>query len=82
MRELAEAGLVIGESGAAPLAGLRRLLTEPGCSALRDAVRIAADSRVLLIATEGATDPDSYRRATADMQWPRTGERAEPGSDG
>jgi diaminopropionate ammonia-lyase len=82
VRELAESGLVIGESGAAPLAGLRRFITDPGCSRLRDAVRIGADSRVLLIATEGPTDPDSYRRAIADTQRPRTGGRAGRRSDG
>jgi diaminopropionate ammonia-lyase len=71
MRELAEAGMVIGESGAAPLAGLRRLITDQGCSPLRDAVCVGPDSRVLLIATEGPTDPASYRRATADMHRPR-----------
>jgi diaminopropionate ammonia-lyase len=65
IRELAAAGLTIGESGAAPLAGLRRLVADPGCRDLRDAVRIGPHSRVLLIATEGPTDPDSYRRATA-----------------
>ena len=46
MRELAEAGLRIGESGAAPLAALR--------SASIDA------ERPLLVATEGVTDPDAY----------------------
>jgi diaminopropionate ammonia-lyase len=55
VRELAGSGLVIGESGAAPLAGLRRLVSDPGCASLRDAVGIGPDSRVLLIATEGAT---------------------------
>jgi diaminopropionate ammonia-lyase len=64
IRELAEARLVIGESGAAPLAGLRSLTTDPDCAALRDAVGMGPDSRVLLIATEGATDPETYRRAT------------------
>jgi diaminopropionate ammonia-lyase len=42
MRELADAGMAIGESGAAPLAGLRHLDLPPG-------------SRVLLVATEGPT---------------------------
>ena len=32
MRELAAAGLAIGESGAAPLAALRALVTDPDCS--------------------------------------------------
>ncbi len=55
MRELAAAGLAIGESGAAPLAALRALAIEPGCAELREAVALGADSRVLLIATEGPT---------------------------
>ena len=46
MRELAAAGLRIGESGAAPLAALR-------------SERIGAE-RPLLVATEGVTDPDAY----------------------
>lgn len=49
MRDLAEMGLAVGDCGAAPLAALREF---PG---LRPA------SRVLLLATEGITDPDSYR---------------------
>ncbi len=65
VRELAEAGLAIGESGAAPLAALRTLVADPECSALRKSVSIRSDSRVLLIATEGPTDPESYRRALA-----------------
>lgn len=52
MRELATAGLRIGDSGAAPLAALRKLAPEPG-------------TRVALVATEGATDPEGYRRVTS-----------------
>ena len=63
MRELAAAGLVIGESGAAPLAALRQLVTDPVCEPLRAAAGVGAASRVLLVATEGATDPESYARA-------------------
>ncbi|MDT7713210.1 MAG: diaminopropionate ammonia-lyase, partial [Pseudonocardiales bacterium] len=63
MRELAGAGLEIGDSGAAPLAALRALVTEWQCMALRDAVALSEASRVVLIATEGPTDPEAYRRA-------------------
>ena len=63
MRELAATGLAFGECGAAPLAALRALVAEPECSTLRDAVALRPDSRVLLIATEGPTDPETYRRA-------------------
>jgi diaminopropionate ammonia-lyase len=53
MRELAAAGLAIGDSGAAPFAARRALgdEVEPG-------------TRVLLIATEGPTDPEGYAERT------------------
>jgi diaminopropionate ammonia-lyase len=60
MRELAAAGLAIGDSGAAPLAALRALATEPECAALRDALAVGPQIRVLLVATEGPTDPAAY----------------------
>jgi diaminopropionate ammonia-lyase len=65
MRELAAAGLAIGDCGAAPLAALRALATEPGCAALRDAASLGPESRVVLIATEGPTDPDGYAEAVS-----------------
>ena len=55
VRELRAAGLAIGESGAAPLAALRALMGESECDALRSVVGLGADSRVVLIATEGPT---------------------------
>jgi diaminopropionate ammonia-lyase len=60
VRELARAGLAIGESGAAPLAALRALCADRTC---RERLAVGARSRVVLIATEGATDPVSYRAA-------------------
>jgi diaminopropionate ammonia-lyase len=60
MRELAAAGLAIGDCGAAPLAALRVLAGEPECAPLRAAARLGPESRVALIATEGVTDPDGY----------------------
>ena len=55
VEDLGAAGLAIGESGAAPLAGLRALVTETECDALRTVAGLGADSRVVLVATEGAT---------------------------
>jgi diaminopropionate ammonia-lyase len=63
MRALAAAGLAIGDSGAAALAALVALRSDPDCEALRDAVGLRPDSRVLLVATEGPTDPDGYAAA-------------------
>jgi len=63
VHELAEAGLAIGESGAAPLPALRALVVDSECSSLRESVSLGPDSHVLLIATEGPTDPETYRHA-------------------
>ena len=63
VRELAAAGLAIGECGAAPLAALRRLAADPACAALREAAGLGPGTRALLVGTEGPTDPESYRRA-------------------
>ena len=65
VRELAAAGLAVGHSGAAPLAALKALATDQRCSELRDFVRLGAGSRVLLVATEGPTDPEAYARTLA-----------------
>lgn len=54
MRELADLGVVAGETGAASLAGLRALV-ETGALDVHG-------RRVLLLCTEGATDPVNYRR--------------------
>lgn len=61
IRELAGAGLPIGDCGAAPLAALGRLVDDPDCRPLRAAVRLGPASRVLWVATEGPTDPAAYR---------------------
>jgi diaminopropionate ammonia-lyase len=59
MRDLAAAGLRIGDSGAAPLAALRALVVDDACAPLREA---APAKTVVLIGTEGPTDPDGYAR--------------------
>jgi diaminopropionate ammonia-lyase len=61
MRELAGLGYAIGDCGAAPLAALRAMMTEPEGAALRAAAGLdEARARVLLVATEGVTDPAGY----------------------
>ena len=63
MRELAALGLAIGDCGAATLAALRTLARDPQCAELRATIRLAAETRILLIATEGRTDlPPTERR--------------------
>jgi diaminopropionate ammonia-lyase len=55
VRELSANGLTIGESGAAPLAGLRALQNDEDCRALREHLTTNQQTRALLIATEGTT---------------------------
>lgn len=57
MRDLAAAGVVAGETGAASLAGLGALLADPfGNAGLGD----LSTKSALVIVTEGATDPVAY----------------------
>jgi diaminopropionate ammonia-lyase len=65
MRTLAGLGLEIGDCGAATLAALAALAIEAGCAPLRDAVGLGPETRVLLVATEGASDPGGYRRVVS-----------------
>lgn len=59
MRDLADAAVASGETGAAALAGLEALLMDPqGDDALPDPM----NSTILIMVTEGATDPGAYER--------------------
>lgn len=63
MRLLAKHGVEAGECGGAGIGLLQRLMA-PGCPrALEARQRLGLDSssRVLLLSTEGATDPENYR---------------------
>lgn len=55
MRRFAEVGIVSGESGAASLAAALQLRDDTGSDVL------GADDTLLLLSTEGATDPVAYR---------------------
>jgi diaminopropionate ammonia-lyase len=63
MRQLAAAGLAIGDSGAASLAALRALTIDPAFAELREAIGLDDARGVLLVATEGPTDPEGYAAA-------------------
>ena len=58
-------GITSGESGASTLAGLLALLGRAECAPARERLRLDRDSSVLLINTEGATDPENYRRVVS-----------------
>lgn len=64
MRLLADAGVESGESGAAGLAGLLAVSAHPLAGVLREGLALDTDARVLLLSTEGATDPVAYERIT------------------
>jgi diaminopropionate ammonia-lyase len=66
MRLLARDGIVAGETGAAGLAGMLALLDVPSLGAARVELGLGPDTSVLLLCTEGATDPDAYRRLVGD----------------
>jgi len=66
MRALARAEIVAGETGAAGLAGLIELLTGPGNTQNRKALRLDERSCALIFVTEGATDPASYGRIVSE----------------
>lgn len=57
---LAGEGIVSGESGAAGLAGLLAVLDDPGAPDRRVALGLDDAATVLLVCTEGATDPGNY----------------------
>jgi len=59
MRALAAEGVVAGETGAAGAARLLELAADDG---LRAAAGLAATTRVVLLSTEGATDPANWER--------------------
>ncbi len=56
MRTLAVCGIISGETGAAALAGLEAVM------ASSNPLELGKESTVLVISTEGATDPAAYER--------------------
>lgn len=63
MRLMAEAGIVSGETGSAGLAGLLEAITDSDAAIdTRAFLQVDDTTRVLLLSTEGATDPASYER--------------------
>ncbi len=66
MRLLAADGIVAGETGAGGLAGMLALVREAELGGARRALGLGGDSRVLLLCTEGATDPEAYARLTTN----------------
>jgi diaminopropionate ammonia-lyase len=66
MALLAQDGVAAGETGAGGLAGMMALTSEPQAQDVGQELGIGADSTVLLLSTEGVTDPDAYERLLAE----------------
>ncbi len=62
MRELAGAGITSGETGASGLGGLLEILQGGHSAELKEKLGLNGNSRVLLLSTEGATDPANYEK--------------------
>jgi diaminopropionate ammonia-lyase len=62
MALLAHDGMVAGETGAGGLVGMMALISEAQAAAVGHELGIGPDSTVLLLCTEGATDPEGYKR--------------------
>jgi diaminopropionate ammonia-lyase len=65
MRLLGADGIVAGETGAGGLAGMLALVHDAALQEARRGLGLGTDSRVLLLCTEGVTDPEAYERLTA-----------------
>jgi diaminopropionate ammonia-lyase len=64
MRVLAEDGIEAGETGAGGLAGMLRITSGQDSEHVLAALGWGPGTRVLLLCTEGPTDPDAYLRLT------------------
>ena len=54
--------VISGESGAVTLGLLTTVLTQSSCRKIANALQLNESSTVLLISTEGDTDPSMYRK--------------------
>jgi diaminopropionate ammonia-lyase len=62
--------IVSGESGAVTTGLLSILMQSPAHAATREALGLNEDSRVLVVSTEGDTDPQRYRDIVWDGEFP------------
>jgi diaminopropionate ammonia-lyase len=62
MRRASSVGIVAGPSGACGLASLAVVLRDPVFAPVRDTLGLTSTSRVLVVNTEGNTDPELYAK--------------------
>ncbi len=56
--------VISGESGSVTMGLIHALMTKPKYQELKDALKLNADSEVLLVSSEGDTDPERYHEIT------------------
>jgi len=56
--------VISGESGSVTLGLVHALMTKPEYKELKDTLKLSENSEVLLVSTEGDTDPERYREIT------------------
>lgn len=61
-----DARVISGESGAVGMGLISAIMLDPAYASLKAALKLDAQSRVLLFSTEGDTDPENYRRIVWD----------------
>lgn len=62
--------VISGESGAAPAGFMYCILKDEKYKEIREALSIDENSSILVISTEGDTDPDNYRKIVWDGAYP------------
>lgn len=62
--------VVSGESGAATMGALALILSEDKLREVKQAMGLTEDSVILLINTEGDTDPQGYRNVVENGAYP------------
>ena len=65
--------IVSGESGSVTMGLLYAIMTDPEYCGLKQALKLDGNSQVLLISTEGDTDPERYREITWKGAYRREG---------
>ncbi len=70
MRVLAADGVAAGETGAAGAAALLAVAEDPHLAPVADWIGLQHDPTVVVLCTEGATDPHSYRLIVGDPEPP------------
>ena len=62
--------VILVSSGAVGMGAAEALMTDPAYAELKEALGLDRDSQVLMISTEGDTDPENYRKIVWGGEYP------------